>query len=115
MELFQNQLMLFNKDEPELYVEIIEEEPLKVIPGDLDNVAEMLPQLFPEQQEDVTFAEKRFASGGKGYLFTNGTGTGKAQPLHSKVLTPNGWKTMASIANTHTSSWAAMAVVMVAA
>ena len=97
MELFQNQLMLFNKDEPELYVEIIEEEPLKVIPGDLDNVTEMLPQLFPEQQEDVTFAEKRFASGGKGYLFTNGTGTGKAQPLHSKVLTPNGWKTMGDI------------------
>lgn len=77
MELFQNQLMLFNKDEPELYVEIIEKEPLKVIHGDLDNVAEMLPQLFPEQQEDVTFAEKRFASGGKGYLFTNQTGTGK--------------------------------------
>jgi hypothetical protein len=54
--------------------------------GDLDNIRETLPFLLPEQQEDVFKAENRFfgpdssdpkKANGKGYLFTNGTGTGK--------------------------------------
>ena len=35
-----------------------------------------LPGLYPGQQEDVAFAERRFGAG-QGVLFTNGTGTGK--------------------------------------
>ena len=42
----------------------------------LENIIETLPKLFPEQQEDVLFAENRFEHS-KGILFTNGTGTGK--------------------------------------
>ena len=34
-------------------------------------------QLFDHQIEDIQRAFKRYESGGKGYLFTNGTGTGK--------------------------------------
>jgi superfamily II DNA or RNA helicase len=44
--------------------------------GDLHNIKSMLPKLFETQQEDVAAAENRFKEG-KGYLFTNGTGTGK--------------------------------------
>lgn len=76
METLFNQLTLFESDEPIPYEEEVNE-PLKLIHGDINNVKQMLPQLLPTQQEDVTFAEKRFASGGKGYLFTNSTGTGK--------------------------------------
>jgi hypothetical protein len=37
-----------------------------------------LPTLFPEQRDDVAFAEQRFSEpDGHGVLFTNGTGTGK--------------------------------------
>lgn len=44
----------------------------------LENIRESLPFLFPEQQEDVYKAEKRFfEAAGRGMLFTNGTGTGK--------------------------------------
>lgn len=53
-------------------------EGLPSIDGDLDNIRATLPVLLPEQQEDVQFAEKRFAAPhGHGVLFTNGTGTGK--------------------------------------
>lgn len=48
--------------------------------GNLEDIQKTLPELFPEQQEDVLRAEKRFFTGentGKGKLFTNGTGTGK--------------------------------------
>ena len=54
--------------------------------GDLDNIRESLPFLLPDQQKDVQLAENQFfdkshsdaAHGnGKGYMFTNGTGTGK--------------------------------------
>ncbi len=54
--------------------------------GDLDNIRETLPFLLPAQHEDVEKAEKQFFSAdhadsehgyGKGYMFTNGTGTGK--------------------------------------
>lgn len=44
--------------------------------GDLQNIKNMLPSLYDHQQEDVMRAENRFKEG-KGYLFTNGTGTGK--------------------------------------
>ena len=50
----------------------------KVIPADLSNVAATVPQLLPEQQEDVVFAETRLDTNkGRGVMFTNGTGTGK--------------------------------------
>lgn len=46
--------------------------------ADIDNIRSSLPQLFPEQQDDVLFAEQRlFNQNGHGVLFTNGTGTGK--------------------------------------
>lgn len=51
-------------------------ESIDIRPGDLDNIRETLPFLFPEQQEDVHFAEKRHANAA-GVLFTNSTGTGK--------------------------------------
>lgn len=64
----------------------------------LENIQEQMPQLKMGQDEDVLKAEKRFFKDmGKGILFTNGTGTGKAQPLYSKILTPDGWKSMRDI------------------
>lgn len=42
----------------------------------LREVREALPDLYPGQQEDVVFAEKRFRAG-QGVVFINGTGTGK--------------------------------------
>ena len=47
-----------------------------ILLGDLHNIKLMLPQLYKTQQEDVLRAEQRFEVG-KGYCFTNGTGTGK--------------------------------------
>lgn len=44
--------------------------------GNVQNIGNMLPYLYVDQHEDVAAAEKRFENG-KGYLFTNGTGTGK--------------------------------------
>lgn len=58
--------------------------PVKV--GDMQNIVDTLPYLLPQQQEDVLKAETQFFDEshndrdhafGKGYLFTNGTGTGK--------------------------------------
>ena len=51
--------------------------PVKLM--DRDNISESVPFLFPEQQDDVFKAEKRFygENPGKGMMFTNGTGTGK--------------------------------------
>lgn len=44
----------------------------------LDSIKHDLPKLFPEQQNDVLFAETRLLENKKqGVLFTNGTGTGK--------------------------------------
>ena len=63
-----------------------EAEKVEVKVGDADNIAESLPFLLPEQQNDVLKAETQFfdpthaddAHGnGRGILFTNGTGTGK--------------------------------------
>lgn len=54
--------------------------------ADITNIRESLPFLLPKQQDDVQKAEKQFFSEehadakhghGKGYMFTNGTGTGK--------------------------------------
>ena len=61
-------------------------EPIEVKIGDRKNIEETLPFLLPQQQEDVLKAETQFFGNehadrehayGKGYLFTNGTGTGK--------------------------------------
>lgn len=61
-------------------------EPIKVKVGDIKNIEETLPYLLPQQQEDVLRAETQFFGNehadrehayGKGYMFTNGTGTGK--------------------------------------
>lgn len=61
-------------------------EPIKVKIGDKKNIEETLPYLLPQQQEDVLRAETQFFGKehadrehayGKGYMFTNGTGTGK--------------------------------------
>lgn len=61
-------------------------EPIEVKVGDRKNIEETLPFLLPQQQEDVLKAETQFFGNehadrehayGKGYLFTNGTGTGK--------------------------------------
>lgn len=61
-------------------------EPIKVKIGDKKNIEETLPYLLPQQQEDVLRAETQFFGEehadrehafGKGYMFTNGTGTGK--------------------------------------
>jgi superfamily II DNA or RNA helicase len=49
---------------------------IQFIPGCVENIKSMLPKLFSTQHEDVATAEKRFTEG-KGFLFTNGTGTGK--------------------------------------
>lgn len=73
-------------------------EKLTVVPGDLENIRATLPYLLPEQQEDVLKAEQRLSKpDGYGMLFTNGTGTGKAQPLDAKLMTPHGWKLMGDI------------------
>ena len=44
--------------------------------GEIGNIREALPFLLEGQQDDVAFAERRFALG-QGVMFTNGTGTGK--------------------------------------
>lgn len=68
------------------YQRQVDAEPIKVKIGDKKNIEETLPYLLPQQQEDVLRAETQFFGGehadrehayGKGYLFTNGTGTGK--------------------------------------
>ncbi len=61
-------------------------ESISVKTGDINNIRETLPFLLPQQQEDVLRAETQFFdethqdrehANGKGYMFTNGTGTGK--------------------------------------
>lgn len=61
-------------------------EKTETVIGDIDNIRESLPFLLPEQQNDVQKAETQFFDAshsdaehgnGKGYMFTNGTGTGK--------------------------------------
>lgn len=63
-----------------------EAESIPVQVGNMQNIVETLPYLLPQQQEDVYKAEIQFFDPshsdrehgfGKGYLFTNGTGTGK--------------------------------------
>ncbi|MFN8758871.1 MAG: PLxRFG domain-containing protein [Tagaea sp.] len=53
-------------------------EAIDVVPGDLDNIRATLPLLLEGQQDDVAFAEARFAKpDGHGVMFTHGTGVGK--------------------------------------
>ena len=68
------------------YQRQMDAEPIKVKIGDKKNIEETLPYLLPQQQEDVLRAETQFFGKehadrehayGKGYMFTNGTGTGK--------------------------------------
>lgn len=68
------------------YQRQVDAEPIKVKVGDKKNIEETLPYLLPQQQEDVLRAETQFFGKehadrehayGKGYMFTNGTGTGK--------------------------------------
>lgn len=63
-----------------------EAESVPVKTCDRENIAATLPFLFPQQQDDVLKAETQFFDEshndrehafGKGYMFTNGTGTGK--------------------------------------
>ena len=70
----------------EKYKRQVAAEPVKVKVGDIKNIEETLPFLLPQQQEDVLRAETQFFGNehadrehayGKGYMFTNGTGTGK--------------------------------------
>lgn len=70
----------------EKYKRQVDAEPIKVKIGDKKNIEETLPYLLPQQQEDVLKAETQFFGKehadrehayGKGYMFTNGTGTGK--------------------------------------
>ena len=70
----------------EKYKRQVAAEPIKVKVGDMKNIEETLPFLLPQQQEDVLRAETQFFGKehadrehayGKGYMFTNGTGTGK--------------------------------------
>jgi predicted RNA methylase len=70
----------------EKYKRQVAAEPIKVKVGDIKNIEETLPYLLPQQQEDVLKAETQFFGNehadrehayGKGYMFTNGTGTGK--------------------------------------
>lgn len=70
----------------EKYQRQVDAEPIKVKVGDMKNIEETLPYLLPQQQEDVLRAETQFFGNehadrehayGKGYMFTNGTGTGK--------------------------------------
>ena len=70
----------------EKYKRQVAAEPIKVKVGDIKNIEETLPYLLPQQQEDVLRAETQFFGNehadrehayGKGYMFTNGTGTGK--------------------------------------
>lgn len=70
----------------EKYQRQVAAEPIKVKVGDMKNIEETLPYLLPQQQEDVLKAETQFFGKehtdrehayGKGYMFTNGTGTGK--------------------------------------
>jgi len=82
-----NQLVL-DFDAKEIVPEVIIPEPVYVaevipekiepdfIPGDINNIAKMLPLLYHGQHQNVAFAEKRFQEG-KGVMFTDGTGTGK--------------------------------------
>lgn len=66
--------------------------------ADEKSVRDTLPLLLPEQQDDVVKIERRFLKpDGHGMLITNGTGTGKAQPLDAAVLTPQGWRRMGDL------------------
>lgn len=57
-------------------IDFLENTGAEFIPRNLENIRKTLPELYPEQQEDVLAIENRFLYG-KGYLCTNGTGTGK--------------------------------------
>lgn len=67
---------MFESKYIQLSFEFDKVESKSLIYGDVSDIKKMMPFLFDTQAEDISFAEKRFEVG-KGYLFTNGTGTGK--------------------------------------
>lgn len=67
---------MFESKYIQLSFEFDKVESKSLIYGDISDIKKMMPFLFDSQAEDISFAEKRFEVG-KGYLFTNGTGTGK--------------------------------------
>jgi len=73
-------------------------ESIAVAGSELENIQATLPYLLPHQHTNVQKAEVRLLEQNeKGILFTDGTGTGKAQPMWAKVLTVDGWKKMGAI------------------
>lgn len=71
--------------------------------ADVAEIAQQVPALLREQAEDVAKAEQRLlidtATGVEsGFMVTNGTGTGKAQPLDAIVMTPAGPRRMGDLA-----------------
>lgn len=84
-EVLRKIVVLSNKERFELQKEA-EKKNIPIVDGDIDNIRETLPFLLPEQQEDVVKAELQYFSKehqdeehcfGTGFLFTNGTGSGK--------------------------------------
>ena len=79
-------------DVPQVKKEFVFEHGIK------ENVWEQYPWLREHQAEDCSVIEKRiYIDGYKGIQCTNGTGVGKAQPLHANILTPNGWVKMGDV------------------
>jgi len=62
------------KSEAELQAEA---DLIPVTLGDFENIQATLPTVIAANQRDILTAETAFESGKKGFLFTNGTGTGK--------------------------------------
>jgi hypothetical protein len=60
----------------ETNIDLFTEPEVPFVEGDIENIRDMLPKLYDHQQEDVLKVENRFKEG-KGFLCTNGTGTGK--------------------------------------
>lgn len=73
----QDFVPLFKDTRERIRLQNLAENKTSIIFNDLEDIRADLPYLLKEQVEDVKFAEERFANGGRGVLFTNGTGTGK--------------------------------------
>ena len=55
------------------------------------------PLLKEMQQKTVRLMVDCCNRGERGFVLGDGTGTGKAQPLDAKILTPNGWRRMGDL------------------
>ena len=66
--------------------------------GSKESVWKQFKWLREHQAIDCATIENRFfRDKEKGIQVTNGTGVGKAQPLHANILTPNGWVKMGDV------------------